>query len=135
LSVAEPKVYFALERTFIVSATVTDNQPNASLTNYSPQKWLNFAILIGTIATTLLNFVPPTDARGLISAGLFTLAALLAIAYSAVIFVYRARQLRKRHAEGMYYDKYGPTVLCVVLFAALATNIGLRVAEMVKEAQ
>lgn len=126
---AEPKVYFALERTFIVRLflyiylTVADS---------IEQKWLNFAILIGTIATTLLNFVPPGDARGLISAGLFTLAALFAIAYSAVIFVYRAHQLRKRRAEGLYYDKYGPTGLCLVLFAALATNAGLRVAEMVK---
>ncbi|KAH9928705.1 VTC domain-containing protein [Fomitopsis serialis] len=54
-----------------------------------PKKWLHFAIYIGTIATT---------------AGLFTLAALVAIAYSAVIFVYRALKLRKRHADGLYYE-------------------------------
>ncbi|OAX37001.1 SPX-domain-containing protein [Rhizopogon vinicolor AM-OR11-026] len=106
----EPKVYFANERTFL--------------------KWLSFAVLIGSIATTLLNFVPADDPRGLISAALFTLAALLAIAYSAIIFVYRALRLRARSAEGLYYDKYGPTVLCFVLLAALGTNIGLRVAEM-----
>ncbi|KAG9315041.1 SPX-domain-containing protein, partial [Chiua virens] len=108
----EPKVYFANERTFL--------------------KWLNFAVLISSIATTLLNFVPPDDPRGLISAGLFTLAALLSIAYSAIIFVYRALRLRARSAEGLYYDKYGPTILCFVLFAALAVNVGLRVAEMVE---
>ncbi|KAH7913594.1 VTC domain-containing protein [Hygrophoropsis aurantiaca] len=106
----EPKVYFANERTFL--------------------KWLNFAVLIGTIATTLLNFIPPDDPKGLISAALFTFAALLAIAYSAVIFVYRALRLRSRSAEGLYYDKYGPTILCIVLFAALATNIGLRLGDM-----
>ncbi|THH15785.1 hypothetical protein EW146_g4745 [Bondarzewia mesenterica] len=106
----EPKVYFATERTFL--------------------KWLHFAVYIGMIATTLLNFVPPDDYRGLISAGLFTFAALLAIAYSAVIFVYRAYKLRKRHAEGMYYDRYGPTILCGVLLAALVTNIVLRVTEI-----
>ncbi|KAH7925852.1 SPX-domain-containing protein [Leucogyrophana mollusca] len=106
----EPKVYFANERTFL--------------------KWLNFAVLIGTIATTLLNFVPASDSKGLISAAMFTLAALLAIAYSAVIFVYRAIRLRSRSAEGLYYDKYGPTALCFVLLAALGTNIGLRIAEM-----
>ncbi|KAF8843707.1 SPX-domain-containing protein [Paxillus ammoniavirescens] len=109
----EPKVYFANERTFL--------------------KWLNFAVLIGSIATTLLNFIPPEDIRGLISAALFTFAALLAIAYSAVIFVYRALRLRARSAEGLYYDKYGPTILCFVLIAALATNIGLRVGEMVQK--
>ncbi|KAF9243457.1 VTC domain-containing protein [Melanogaster broomeanus] len=108
----EPKVYFANERTFL--------------------KWMHFAVLIGSIATTLLNFVPPEDSRGLISACLFTFAALLAIAYSAIIFVYRALRLRARSAEGLYYDKYGPTILCFVLFAALATNIGLRVGEMME---
>jgi hypothetical protein len=87
-------------------------------------------VLIGSIATTLLNFVPADDPRGLISAALFTLAALLAIAYSAGIFVYRALRLRARSAEGLYYDKYGPTALCIVLLAALGTNIGLRVADM-----
>lgn len=106
----EPKVYFANERTFL--------------------KWLSFAVLIGSIATMLLNFVPADDPRGLISAALFTLTALLAIAYSAVIFVYRALCLRARSAEGLYYDKYGPTILCFVLLAALGTNIGLRVADM-----
>ncbi|KAG2107450.1 uncharacterized protein F5147DRAFT_837377 [Suillus discolor] len=106
----EPKVYFANERTFL--------------------KWQSFAVLIGTIATTLLNFVPADDPRGLISAALFTLAALLAIAYSAIIFVYRALRLRARSAEGLYCDKYGPTILCFVMLAALGTNIGLRVADM-----
>ena len=83
-------------------------------------------MLIGTISTTLLNFIPPEDGVGLIAASLFTLAALLAIAYSGVIFVYRAHSLRKRHAEGLYYDKYGPTVLCFVLGVALLTNVILR---------
>lgn len=105
----EPKVYFANERTFL--------------------KWLHFAILIGTIATALLNFVPPEDVRGLISAGLFTLAALLAIAYAVFVFLYRALRLRARSAEGLYYDKYGPTLLCLVLFLAMATNIGMRISE------
>lgn len=109
----EPKVYFAAERTFL--------------------KWLNIAVFLGTIATTLLNFTSPTDARGLISATLFTLCALLAIAYSASIFVYRAFRLRARRAEGLYYDKYGPTVLCFVIFAAMAANIWLRVVEMLED--
>ncbi|KAI0784297.1 SPX-domain-containing protein [Abortiporus biennis] len=107
----EPKVYFATERTFL--------------------KWLNFAVIIGTIATTLLNFIPPDDKVGLISAGLFTFAALAAIAYSAIIFVYRAWHIRHRRAEGMYYDKYGPTILSVLLLGALGANVGLRLREMV----
>ncbi|KAJ7592929.1 SPX-domain-containing protein [Mycena floridula] len=106
----EPKVYFAVERTWL--------------------RWLNIAILIGTIATTLLNFTSPDDSSGLISAAMFTFCALVATGYSAVIFVYRAYRLRAHRAEGLYYDKYGPTLLCIVLFAAMATNIGLRVADL-----
>ncbi|KIM40024.1 hypothetical protein M413DRAFT_446916 [Hebeloma cylindrosporum] len=102
----EPKVYFAAERTFL--------------------KWLQNAVFIGTIATTLLNFVPPNDVAGLVSAAFFTFAALLSIAYAAGIFIYRSFRLRERHAEGLYYDKYGPTILCAVLFLALATNLGMR---------
>ena len=83
---------------------------------------MSTALFIGSIATTLLNFLPPEDTRGLISAALFTLAALLAIAYSGGIYVYRTLKIRQRSADGLYYDKYGPTVLCFVLFAALATN-------------
>ncbi|KAK2463417.1 hypothetical protein APHAL10511_004503 [Amanita phalloides] len=106
----EPKVYFAVERTFL--------------------KWLNNAVFVGTIATTLLNFVPANDKRGLISAAFFTFAALLSIAYAAGIFMYRSKRLRAHRAEGLYYDKYGPTVLCAVLFLALSTNIVLRVSDM-----
>lgn len=150
----EPKVYFAAERTFLVSLLIfmffsvssfslplTGSTLDSILhhdlvrfclpdANQFPQKWLNNAVFIGTIATTLLNFIPPEDTRGLISAALFTFAALLAIAYSAGIFIYRSYKLRKRDAEGLYYDKYGPTVLCGVLFLALATNIGLRWPQM-----
>jgi len=106
----EPKVYFASERTFL--------------------KWLHFAIYIGTIATALLNFVKPGDTHGLISAAMFTFAALLTIAYSAVIFVYRGLRLRTRSAEGWYYDKYGPTVLALVLVSALLANVVLRLSEL-----
>ena len=67
---------------------------------------------------------------GIVSAGLFTLAALVAIAYSAGIFVFRALRLRARRAEGMYYDKYGPTVLSAFLFGAIAVNMVLRLREL-----
>jgi len=94
---------------------------------------MNIAVFLGSIATTLLNFTSPEDSRGLISAALFTLCALVAIAYSASIFVYRAFRLRARRAEGLYYDKYGPTILCFAIFGAMAANIWLRVVEMVDE--
>lgn len=106
----EPKVYFASERTFL--------------------KWLHFAVYIGTIATALLNFIQPGDTNGLIAATMFTLAALLTIAYSTFVFVHRELRLRTRSAEGLYYDKYGPTVLSFALIAALLTNVILRLSEI-----
>lgn len=90
------------------------------------QKWLNFSVLVGTIATTLLNFVDPRDGIGLVSATAFTIAALVSIAYSGGIFVFRALSLRKRDAEGWYYDKYGPSVLCGILGLSMVLNLGLR---------
>ncbi|TFY71676.1 hypothetical protein EVG20_g1331 [Dentipellis fragilis] len=174
----EPKVYFATERTFLVSrpslllssscpapsshfpvspflpvgkfplCTFADRarlvlggpwvqgecaREHPATLFASVQKWLHFAIYIGTIATTLLNFLPPDDYRGIISASLFTFAALLSIVYSAVIFVYRAIKLRKRRAEGVYYDKYGPTILCAVLLVALLTNVILRMMEVAED--
>jgi len=128
----EPKVYFAAERTFLVSSLPIAVLHVSISSDLCSQKWMNTAVFIGTIATTLLNFTSSDDPRGLISAGMFTACALLAIAYSAIIFVFRTYRLRARRAEGLYYDKYGPTLLCFVLFAAMATNIGLRVAEMIE---
>ncbi|THH08590.1 hypothetical protein EW145_g2600 [Phellinidium pouzarii] len=145
----EPKVYFASERTFLVGvcSSLLSLLPQHKRTEIGPifiaretrltpalplpkQKWLQFGVLIGSISTALLNFIPPDDTRGLLAAGLFTLTALLAIAYSCVIFVYRAMKLRRRHTDGLYYDKWGPTVLCFALGAALLTNVGLRYKEM-----
>ncbi|KAF8666569.1 SPX protein [Rhizoctonia solani] len=105
----EPKVYFANERTFL--------------------KWLQFAVMIGTVATTLLNFSKPGDNVAFYSAICFTFASLLAIAYAGVIFVIRALKLRTREVSEWYYDRYGPTVLSVVLLASIAANLGMRISE------
>lgn len=95
----EPKVYFAAERTFLVNLFFTFLLIGLEFS----QRWLQFSVVIGSIATLLLNFTKPDDNRALISAAAFTLAALLSIAYSCVIFVYRAYRLRNRSAEGLYY--------------------------------
>jgi hypothetical protein len=87
------------------------------------------SIVICTIATALLNFIPPTDKAGLVAAILFTFASLASIAYSAAIFVYRAWALRRHRATGLYYDRYGPTMLCAIIAAAIAVNIGMRLSE------
>ena len=91
--------------------------------------WLQFSVLLGGIATALLNFTATNDTTGFTSATGFTLAALLAIAYSALIYVYRAYRLRARDSEGLYYDPYGPSVLCFAITAAMGSNVALRLIE------
>lgn len=86
---------------------------------------------MGTVATTLLNFLSPEDGVGLISAFAFTVAALMCIAYSGAIYAYRAYSLRHRIAEGWYYDPYGPTILCVLLALSIGVNLILRLRETV----
>ncbi len=122
----EPKVIFANERTFLVIRLKRLYLVKSDLTMPPVQKWMHFSVLVGSIATTLLNFVEPNDGIGLLSAAAFTFAALLSVAYSCSIFAFRAYSMRKRLAEGWYYDKYGPTVLCMVLIICTAVNFGLR---------
>ena len=99
----EPKVYFAAERTFL--------------------SWLEFSIILGSIAATLLNF---GDSLSLASAWAFTIVACLALLYSLVLYLWRVRMIRGRRAV-RYHDKYGPTALCVGLFVAVAISFGVRV--------
>ncbi|KAK3180229.1 vacuolar transporter chaperone [Lecanicillium sp. MT-2017a] len=97
----EPKVFFAAERTFL--------------------GWLEYSIYIGTIAMTLLNFRShPTPTSFWIS-GIFTVLALLSLLYSVIIYLYRSRSIRNRKAA-KYFDKWGPSVLCISLFVAVALN-------------
>jgi len=102
----EPKVFFAQERTFL--------------------KWLHFGVLLGTVATALLNFNTPNDQTRLICAGAFVMVSLLVLAYAAGIFVHRAIKLRNRDADALYYDPYGPSVLCIAVGAAIVVNLVLQ---------
>lgn len=83
-------------------------------------------MLIGTVATALLNFSKPGDKVGLICAGSFVFAALLSIAYAAGIFYHRTLSLRARSSDAWYHDPYGPTVLCLVLVGATTVNFVLQ---------
>ena len=98
----EPKVYFAAERTFL--------------------SWLEFGIILGSIAATLLNF---GDRISLYSAWGFTIVACAALVYSAGLYLWRVNMIRGRRAV-RYHDAVGPTVLCIGLFVAVAINFGLR---------
>lgn len=101
----EPKVYFATERTFL--------------------SWLEFSIILGSIAATLVNF---GDNLSLLSAWAFTVVAVAALLYSVIIYALRVNLIRKRRAQigGRYYDKWGTSLLCIGLLAATAISFGLR---------
>ncbi|KAI4652273.1 vacuolar transporter chaperone [Alternaria ventricosa] len=98
----EPKVFFANERTFL--------------------SWLNFTVILGGLAIGLLNF---GDKIGKISAGLFTLVAMMAMIYALFTFHWRARSIRLR-GQGGFDDRLGPTILTIALFAAVIVNFVLR---------
>jgi SPX domain protein involved in polyphosphate accumulation/uncharacterized membrane protein YidH (DUF202 family) len=101
----EPKVYFAAERTFL--------------------SWLEFSIILGSIAATLLNF---GDDVSLISAWGFTIVACCALLYSVVNYSLRVQMIRKRRASlSRYYDKWGPTALCLMLLTATIVNFVFKI--------
>jgi uncharacterized membrane protein YidH (DUF202 family) len=100
----EPKVFFANERTFL--------------------SWLNFTIILAGLSIGLLNF--GHDLTSLICAGLFTVVAMGCMVYALVTFHWRARSIRMR-GQGGFDDRFGPTVLAVVLAGAVVVNFVLRV--------
>jgi uncharacterized membrane protein YidH (DUF202 family) len=105
----EPKVYFAAERTFL--------------------KWLEMSVFISALAVGMINYSKPGDSIGLIVSGLFTIVALMAIAYSGTIYMLRSKKIRRREASNIYFDAYGPTILCGVLLAVTVVNFVLRFRE------
>ncbi|KAJ2508817.1 hypothetical protein H4217_008465 [Coemansia sp. RSA 1939] len=98
----EPKVFFANERTFL--------------------SWLNFAIVLGSLALGLLNF---GDRTGKIAGAAFTVVAMFVMVYALMLFQWRAERIRRREA-GPYDDRVGPTVLVVVLISAVVLNFYLK---------
>ncbi|KAK3706202.1 vacuolar transporter chaperone [Vermiconidia calcicola] len=99
----EPKVTFAAERTFL--------------------SWLEFSIILGSIAATLLNF---GDTVALASALAFTIVAGIALLYSMGLFLWRVDKIKKRRAVN-YHDEWGPSVLCFGLVVAVAISFGYRI--------
>ncbi|KAK2762846.1 vacuolar transporter chaperone [Arachnomyces sp. PD_36] len=101
----EPKVYFAAERTFL--------------------SWLEFSIILGSIAAALLNLGKDTIA--LASSWAFTILACLALLYSLVLYMWRVEKIRKRRdVRRIYHEKWGPSILCVGMVVAFLVNAGLR---------
>ena len=101
----EPKVYFAAERTFL--------------------SWLEFSIILGSIAATLLNF---GDSMSVASAWGFTIVACIALLYSMGLYLWRVQMIRRRRAV-RYHDKWGPSFLCLGLAAAVGISFGIRLSQ------
>lgn len=86
---------------------------------------LEFSIILGSIAATLLNF---GDTVSLASAWAFTVVACIALFYSMGLYLWRVDKIRKRRAVS-YHDKWGPSFLCLGLFVAVAITFGYRIAK------
>lgn len=99
----EPKVFFAAERTFLA--------------------WLEFSIIVGSIAAALLNF---GDALSVGAAAAFTVVAALCLLYSMGLYLWRVNAIRTRKAVD-FHDGIGPTLLCIGLVAAVCVSFGLRI--------
>ena len=101
----EPKVYFAAERTFL--------------------SWLEFSILLGGIAGTLLNF---GDRTAIYASGAFTVVACCALLYSVGSYFVRVQMIRNRRASlSRYHDKWGTSFLCVLLLVATLVNFVFKI--------
>ncbi|WPH00570.1 vacuolar transporter chaperone 4 [Acrodontium crateriforme] len=98
----EPKVSFAAERTFLA--------------------WLEFSIILGSIAATLLNF---GDTISLVSAWAFTVVAVIALMYSMGIYLWRVDKIKNRRAVS-FHDKWGPSALCLGLVVAVSISFAYR---------
>ena len=94
----EPKVYLANERTFL--------------------SWLSVGMLIGGVATALLNYGSNSTLTASIG---FFIAALFIIGYSTYKYLWRVLMIREKKAVA-YGDKFGPNMICGVIFLAIFLN-------------
>ena len=94
----EPKVYLANERTFL--------------------SWLSVGMLIGGVATALLNYGSNSTLTASIG---FFIAALFIIGYSTYKYLWRVLMIREKKAVA-YGDKFGPNMICGVIFLAIFIN-------------
>ncbi|CAO3599516.1 unnamed protein product [Absidia cylindrospora] len=83
------------------------------------------ALPVRGLAMGLLNF---GDRIGRLSAVLFTIIAMGVMLYALYTFHWRATRIRNREAAP-YDDRVGPTVLCILMLAAVITNFWLRLGD------
>jgi hypothetical protein len=101
------------------------SSPPYQITPANISSQLEFSIILGSIAATLLNF---GDTVSLASAWAFTFVACLALFYSMGIYLWRVDKIKRRVAVS-YHDKWGPSFLCLALVIAVAISFGYRIAK------
>ncbi|KAK3818379.1 MAG: VTC domain-containing protein [Benniella sp.] len=98
----EAKVFFANERTFL--------------------KWMNFAVLLGTIGVSLFN---AADNIGRFAGILLAITGLLTLIYSIWLYERRLTMLRNKD-PGPYDEPVMPTLMCVCMLTAISLNFYLK---------
>ncbi|KAF9922597.1 vacuolar transporter chaperone [Linnemannia zychae] len=98
----EAKVFFANERTFL--------------------KWMNFAVLLGTLGVGLFN---AGDNIGRFAGILLAITALMTLVYSIWLYEKRLTMLRNRD-PGPYDEPVMPTLMCVCMLTAISLNFYLK---------
>jgi hypothetical protein len=86
---------------------------------------LEFSIYVGAVAATLLNFGEKPTPASFVAAAAFTVLALLSLCYSVGTYLYRSNAIRTRKAGARFYDRWGPTALCVAVVVALVLNFAV----------
>lgn len=77
----------------------------------------------------MLNF---GDRPAFISAFLFTGVAMLTMIYALLTYHWRAKSIRVRGQAG-FDDRFGPTLLAIILLLAVIVNFVLRITYASKE--
>lgn len=91
--------------------------------------WYEAGIVLGATSAGLLNFGDDIAVQAAVG---FTIVAIALVLYSMSMFLWRAAMIRK-HRAVRYDDRIGPTVLCLLLLVAVATNFGLRFYNLEKD--
>ena len=81
---------------------------------------------MASIATGLLNFQKAGDLAGLVTSTIFTVVALFSVAYSGVLYMWRALKIRERSSSNVYSDSYGPTFICATILGITVVNFVMR---------
>jgi hypothetical protein len=82
---------------------------------------LEISIWLALAATTLLNFGDKPSRISFFASGSLTVIAAFFLLYSFGIYVWRSQAIRMRKAI-KYHDKFGPTLLCVMLVLTMILN-------------